>query len=94
MASNPCFVGSGRIRALRRNLEPVMPRPGAPVPPGPRFGEAGTLSATGLAHQVKRRNEQRKSWTTSEYKSIHMSDAMCFITATRTMAASKRGWRK
>ena len=29
--------------ALRPNLRPVMPRAGARVPPGPKFGKAGTL---------------------------------------------------
>jgi hypothetical protein len=43
-ALNSCFTGSGRVRALRRNLWPIMPRAGARVPPGPKFGKAGTLA--------------------------------------------------
>ena len=40
---NSCFTGSGRMRALRPNFGPVMPRAGARVPPGPKFGKAFTL---------------------------------------------------
>ena len=40
---NSCFTGSGRMRALRPNFGPVMPRAGARVPPGPKFGKADTL---------------------------------------------------
>ena len=47
VSHNSCFTGSGRVRALRPNLEPVMPRAGARVPPGPKFGKAGTLSEIG-----------------------------------------------
>jgi len=32
------------LRGLHCNSEPVMPRAGARVPPGPKFGKAGTLS--------------------------------------------------
>jgi len=45
-APNSGFTGSGRVRALRPNSEPVTPRAGARVPPGPKFGKAFTLSAT------------------------------------------------
>jgi hypothetical protein len=41
---NSCFTGSGRVRALRRNLRPVTPRAGARVPLGPKFGKACTLT--------------------------------------------------
>jgi len=41
---NSCFTGSGRVRALRPNFGPVMPRAGARAPPGPKFGKADTLS--------------------------------------------------
>ena len=40
---NSCFTGSGRVRALRPNFGPVMPRAGARVPPDPKFGKAFTL---------------------------------------------------
>ena len=57
ISSNSCFTGSGRVRALRPNLRPVMPRAGARVPPGPKFGKAGTLTAAQLC--LRRSTEER-----------------------------------